>query len=94
MLNLILAKPTETMQRDMLDLLKKDNAFFKVFYYLKMRMQYSKNYLLEKIKQTAKDKFLKEHMTGPKVELASTDFKSQKVYMSQKYDLEYKFEEL
>jgi hypothetical protein len=93
LLNFMMHKATESMQRRILALLRKDDLYFKVFYYLKTRLNLSKTYLIEKITSGARQKFIKSRMKHSSVPLSS-DFKSQKIYMSQKYDLEYKYDEL
>jgi hypothetical protein len=59
LLNCIMFKSSESMQRRMLSILKKDDLYFKMFFYLKTRLNLSKIYLLQKIKMNAKQKFIK-----------------------------------
>jgi len=73
-----------------------------LFFYLKQRLQVSKNYLVEKILNGAKDKYvanMQKFVNTKKVDRSKekvlfNDFKHQKVFLEQKYDLEYKYQEL
>jgi hypothetical protein len=47
LLNNILIRTNETNQNKIVQLLKKDDSFFDVFYYLMTRMQCSKNFMLQ-----------------------------------------------
>jgi hypothetical protein len=49
LLNCMMQKASESMQRRILVLLKKDELYFSMFYYLKKRLNISKIYLLQKI---------------------------------------------
>jgi len=50
LLNSIMINSTEENQRKMLTLLRKNNNFFDVFFYVKERLRISKEYMLNKIK--------------------------------------------
>jgi len=58
LLNNLLYKTSDKNQAKMLEILKGENRFFTVFYYIKQRLHYSKNYLIEKIKYGARKKFI------------------------------------
>ena len=62
LLNCMMFKASESMQRRILTYLKKDDAYFSVFFYLKQRLNLSKSYLLQKIKVNAKQKFIDSRM--------------------------------
>lgn len=47
LLNNILIRTNEVNQEKIIKLLKKDDCFFSVFYYLMMRMQASKDFMLK-----------------------------------------------
>lgn len=50
LLNNMLSKTSEDNQRKMMQIFKKNNAFFGVFYYIKIRLNVAKDLLLDKIK--------------------------------------------
>jgi len=81
-----------------LDILKKDDKFFPVFFYIKQRLGVSKSYLLMTIKMGAKAKFMSKRMKSKPVERAVetfvTEFKKQNIYTSQKFDIEARYDEL
>ena len=54
LLNCIMYKASESMQRRILTLLKKDELYFSMFFYLKKRLNISKIYLLQKIQSNAR----------------------------------------
>jgi hypothetical protein len=98
LLNGILSQAGEKQQQRILDILKKDDKFFPVFYYIKQRLGVSKSYLLMKIKMGAKAKFISKRMKSKPVEQGletfGSEFKKQNIYMSQKFDLEARYDEL
>ena len=54
LMNELMKKSTEEMQAKVLEILKSNNNFFQIFYYINERLKQSKNYLLESIKHGAK----------------------------------------
>ena len=95
LLNCMMFRASEQMQRKILAFLRKDDLYFSVFFYVRQRLDMSKTYLLQKIKINAKQKFIDSRMKPKEGQMSlSNDFKNQKIYMSQKFDLEYKYEEL
>lgn len=58
LLNLILMNSTESRQQRFLDLIKQGSRFFNLFFYIKERLYASKQFLVESIKESAKQRFL------------------------------------
>jgi hypothetical protein len=96
LLNNILCRATEQNQLRMLTLLKEGDKFFHVFFYLKERLNASKKYLITNVKQGARSKFISDNINdkSTKKEVKPNDFKSQKIYVSAKYDVEQKYQDL
>lgn len=63
-LNNIMSHSTDSNQQRMLDILKEDNLFFPVFFYISTRLEESKQYTIAKIKQGAKKKFIDLNMSN------------------------------
>jgi hypothetical protein len=80
----------------MLDILQSESRFFTIFYYIKQRLQNSKRFLIEKIKNGARKKFIHTNINDPNKNgsIKPNDFKTQKIYVSQKYDVELKYAQL
>ena len=76
LLNAIMFQAGEKQQTRILELLKKDDRFFNVFFYIKQRLIVSKNYLLMKIKLGAKTKFTSKRMKTQPVEAGKETFSS------------------
>ena len=96
-----MTKSSEQQQQKLLDILQYNKNFFQVFYYIKERLRKSKNFLLETIKLGAKNKFLKSRMNladdDGTVETNQVNFsslRSKKIYTSQKYDINSRYEAL
>lgn len=80
-LNNIMSHSTETNQQKMLDILKEDNLFFNVFFYISVRLEESKDYTIAKIKQSAKKKFFDLNIsTKHQEKVKPNDFNRQKIY--------------
>jgi len=96
LLNNLLAHAPESNQERVLELLKEDNKFFDVFYYISKRMQVSKAYLLQKIMQLARVNFTNRNISdqGEANKVKPNDFKNLNLFLSSKFDLEYKYKEL
>ena len=90
LVNLMIAKPTETQQKVILNILTKNDDFFRVFFYIQNRMHISKNFLIEKIKHSARHKFIDKRMKNYNKDALhlKNDAKIQNVYMSSKFELE------
>lgn len=96
LMNLILMNSTEQRQQRFLDMIKKDARFFNLFFYIKERLYASKQFLVESIKESAKQRFV-ERMDGPELlhqHLTLSDLKNQNVYVTQRFDIEHKLQRL
>ena len=62
LVNLMIARPSESQQKVILNILRKNDDFFRVFFYIQSRMHISKNFLIEKIKHSARHKFIDKRM--------------------------------
>jgi hypothetical protein len=79
----------------MLDILKQNNLFFNVFFYISIRLEESKEYIISKIKSGARKKFIDVNMKNNyKEKVKPNDFARQNIYLNQKYDIEKKFADL
>lgn len=81
LINNIMSHSTDSNQKRMLDILKVDNLFFNVFFYITVRLEESKEYTIAKIKEGAKKKFFDLNMTTKHQEkVKPNDFNRQKIY--------------
>lgn len=62
LINSLLTKSAERDQQRILALLKKNNLFFKIFLYIRIRLEESKKILLTSVKHTALNKFVKTNI--------------------------------
>jgi hypothetical protein len=93
LLNNIMSHSTDSNQQRMLEVLKRENLFFPVFLYLKKRLVESKNFTVAKVKEGARKKFIDLHIKTErgKGTVKPNDFKSQKIYLDLKFDVEQKY---
>jgi hypothetical protein len=96
LLNNLLVHAPEENQTRIISLLRQDNKFFDVFYYIQKRMGASRSYLITKIMQLAKLNFANKNISdqGETNKVKPNDFKNLNLFLSQKFDLEYKYKEL
>ena len=96
LLNNLLVHAPEENQARLIALLRQDNNFFDVFYYIQKRMGASRAYLITQIMQLAKLNFANRNISdqGETNKVKPNDFKNLNLFLSQKFDLEHKYTEL
>ena len=97
LLNLILMSSTEKKQQRFLDMLKKGARFFRLFFYIKERLYASKEFLVESIKESAKQRFVEKMEGVPELQhrhLNINDLRHQNVYVDQRFDIELKLHKI
>jgi hypothetical protein len=93
--NLLVEASAENQER-VLELLKEDNRFFSVFHYMQQRIIASQAYVLEQLQKQARDDFVGQNIneTNEIKKMKPNDFKNHNLFMSPKFDLEYKYAQL
>lgn len=96
LMNNLLMDATEENQQKVLDLLKENNKFFTVFFYIQTRIDINRKYLIEKVKQSAQNKFITQNIMDSRDtnKIKPNDFKNHNLFLSTKYDLEFKYNEM
>ena len=79
-------------------MIKQDHKFFNLFFYIKERLHASKQFLVECIKESARERFQAKMAEDiPELQhqnLKISDIKNQNVYVNQKFDTEFKLSKL